>query len=550
MVRQVLQILLVFSLILVFTRCAQIVALSGGERDTIPPKLLEAAPARNSTNFNAEYISLKFDEFVQVKDLNNQLIVTPKLKTAPEISAEGKSIIVKFKKEELLPNTTYRMYFGTAIVDMNESNSIPDFEYVFSTGSVIDTVQVKGDIIDAYDNKPVSDVLIALYNSKQTNDSLVYKTEPDYITRSKSDGTFLIKNLPYANFRVYAFTDKNKNNLYDGEAERIAFLDTTLKLTSDTTVHLKLFQEEASKTFIKKSSSPYYGFAQIILNKKSVVKLSPLVTANSLNISETNIGGEKDTVSFYYKNINDTLDLSLQNFNTNKIDTFRVTLPKNNLSKRRLKTFTFNTPGNKLPLYTNLKLSFLNWMDTTKHDLSKIKFSSKEDSTIAPQPAKGRWLSVTTFELEHTLKEGISYFVKIDTAAFFDLNKIPNDSNAVNFIAQSKTEFGKLTLKLSFNSDSTQKQNYVVQLIGQQNKVEKEHYVLFSELVNNAVTIDFTDVQPATYIAKIIFDTNKNKKWDSGNILRKQQAEKVIINSKQLKILSDWEIEEEILIKE
>ncbi|WP_317899291.1 Ig-like domain-containing protein [Aurantibacillus circumpalustris] len=550
MVRQVLQILLVFSLILLFTHCAQIIPLSGGERDATPPKILETSPARNTTNFNAEYISLKFDEFVQVKDLSNQLIVTPRLKTTPDISADGKNILVKFKREELLPNTTYRFYFGTAIADMNESNSIPDFEYVFSTGSYIDTVMVKGDITESFDNKPVSDVLIALYYGEQTYDSLVYKKEPDFITRTKDDGTFLVKNLPYKTFSVFAFTDKNKNSLYDGEAEKIGFLDSTLTLISDTTIHLKMFQEEASKSFIKKSSSPYYGFAQIILNKKAKVQLMPIVKENSLSISETLIGREKDTISFFYKNINDTLDLVLQNFNANKSDTLRIKLPKNNLTKRRLKTFTFNTRGNKLPLYANLKLSFLNWMDTSRSDLSKIKFTSKEDSMITPIPAKGRWTSVNSYEIYHPLKEGISYTIKIDTTAFFDLNQIPNDSNSVLFVNQSKTDFGKLTLKLSFKTDSTLNQNYIIQLLDQQNRIEKEHVIVFSDLINNATTIEFTDVTPGVYFTKIIFDSNKNNKWDSGNIIRKQQAEKVIINSKQLKILSDWEIEEEILIKD
>jgi len=549
MTRHLLQILFVFSLILFLAQCAQQGQLTGGTKDMLPPKLLEALPAKNSTNFKEELVTLKFDEFVQVKDLSNQLIVTPRLKTQPDISANGKKIIIKFKKEELAPNTTYRIYMGQAIADMNESNPIPNFEYVFSTGSVIDTVEAKGDITDAFTNKPSADILVGLYYNEKTTDSLPYKKEPDYIARTNENGQFLLKNLPYKTFRVFAFSDKNKNSLYDGESERIAFLGPDLKLISDTSIHLKLFQEEASKSFIKKTAAPYFGFTQIILNKKVKVKVSTLKAANSANISETRIGEAKDTVSLHYRNTVDTLKLVLQNLATEKRDTLKLTLPRNN-SKKRLKSFTVNTIGNKLALYDKVRLTFLNWMDTSRSDLSKIYVSSKQDSLISDVPVKGRWKDITSFEIDHQLKEGMTYTLKIDTNAFFDLNQFTNDSSNITFITQSKIEFGKLTLKLLFNSNKYPKQQYVVQLITDQDKVVKEQFGTNSNTTDTAATLVFTDVLPGTYFAKIIFDDNKNKKWDSGNILQKQQAEKVIINSKQLKILSDWEIEEEIQAKE
>lgn len=545
MTRQVLQILFVFSFILLLSGCAQQGQLTGGKKDEAPPKLVEALPAVNTVNFKEELITLKFDEFVQVKDLTNQLIVTPRLKTTPDISSEGKKILVKFKKEELAPNTTYRIYFGKAVADMNESNSVPDFEYVFSTGKFIDTLRIKGDVSDAFNNKPSPDILVAAYFSKDSNDSLPYKKEPDYIARTNETGTFSIKNLPYSSFRLNAFTDKNKNSLYDGESEKIAFLGSDLKLISDTSVHLKLFQEESSKSFIKKTGLPYFGFAQIFLNKKAKVFLRTLKPSEQLNISETLINEEKDTISFYYRNTKDTLDLVLKNLYSGKSDTLRMSLPKNS-SKRRLKSYTINTIGNKLALYDKIRLTFLNWMDTSKSDLSKIHFSSKEDSMIVNVPVKGRWQSITSFEIDHQLKEGVNYSLKIDTNAFFDLRQFTNDSSVVNFTTQSKIEFGKLTLKVVFNK----KQSYVVQLINDQEKVIREQYVSFSLSSSNAATLEFTDVLPGIYTAKIIFDDNKNKKWDGGNILQKLQPEKVIINSKQLKILSDWEIEEEIQIKE
>src|SRR6218665_1406047 len=152
MARQVLKILLFFIPALFYVRCAQQVPLSGGKRDIVPPKPVSAMPANNSRNFNSELIVLQFNEYVKLNDLTNQLVISPKLKTTPDIEADRKSIRIKLKKEELSPNTTYRFSFGRAVADMNEGNVLPDFEYVFSTGDVIDSLRIKGRVSDAFTN--------------------------------------------------------------------------------------------------------------------------------------------------------------------------------------------------------------------------------------------------------------------------------------------------------------------------------------------------------------------------------------------------------------
>jgi hypothetical protein len=116
--------------VLFFVRCAQQGVLSGGKRDLDPPRLLKAVPAQQTINFSNEEIVLKFDEFIQLKDLNNQIVVSPKLKTLPEINVEGKILKILLKKEELLPNTTYRIYFGQALIDIHENNVVQNFQYV------------------------------------------------------------------------------------------------------------------------------------------------------------------------------------------------------------------------------------------------------------------------------------------------------------------------------------------------------------------------------------------------------------------------------------
>ncbi|MBL7919733.1 MAG: Ig-like domain-containing protein [Bacteroidia bacterium] len=545
MAKQSAKILLAVLFILLLERCAQIGTLSGGVRDTTPPKLVEAIPANKTVNFNSSQVILKFDEHIKLADLPNQLIISPKLGFDPDISTDGKKLIINFNKEPLLPNTTYRFYFGKAIIDMTEANALQNFEYVFSTGNNIDSLRIKGIVLNAFNNKPEKDIIIGLYNKVEDVDSLPYKKTPNYITRTSESGEFTFGNLPHAIYKVYALADKNKNYMYDGDIESIAFNDSALELSSDTSIKLKLFKEEAPKAFIKKINSPYYGFSQVILNKKSILSLETFNKEDAKNIFETNVGKEKDTLSFYYKNLKDTLALLVKNVSFKKTDTVKVQLPKLSLVKRKF-NFSTNAATGNLPINTALRLTFLSWMDTSKTDLSTLKLTSKKDSLIQEQPLKYKWININTLEIGNKLKQGMNYSLKTDTSTFFDMNGNKNDSSLINFQTQSENELGKLTLKLLFNK----KQGYLVQVVNDQEQIIREQFVTFSLSGTNAVSIDFTNITPGTYKIKIVFDTNENKKWDTGDLNLKIQPEHVFIHPKPIKVLADWEIEEEILIKE
>ncbi|MBA2611903.1 MAG: Ig-like domain-containing protein [Bacteroidetes bacterium] len=545
MAKQVYKIVSAFFLILLFEKCAQVGVLTGGKRDTIPPKLIEALPANNTVNFNSDQVVLKFDEHVKLTDLPNQLIISPKLGFDPDIYADGKKIIISFKKHALLPNTTYRFYFGKAILDMTEGNALTNFEYVFSTGNQIDSLRIKGTVLNAFNNKPEKDIIIGIYNKAEAVDSLPYKKTPNYITRSSESGDFAFGNLPPGIYKVYGLADKNKNYMYDGEVERIAFLDSALELKGDTNIKLNLFQEESNKAYIKKISSPYFGFSQIILNKKSIISLKTINKADKHNIYETNTGKLKDTISFFYKNLSDTLDLLVENLSFKKTDTVKVKLPKIKAGKKKI-SVSLNASGGKLFFNKPLQLVFLNWMDTSTTNVTKLKLSSKTDSLIETEKLKYKWININTLQINNRLRQGTQYSLKVDTNAFFDVSGNKNDSSMIVFQTESENELGKLSLKLLFNK----KQGYLVQLINEQEQIIREQFVSFSLSGSNATTIDFTNVTPGTYQIKIVFDENENKKWDTGNLNSKIQPEHVYIHPKAIKILSDWEIEEEILIKE
>ncbi|MEO8149824.1 MAG: Ig-like domain-containing domain, partial [Bacteroidia bacterium] len=165
---------------------------SGGSKDLVPPKILHSLPENYTTNFIAKEIRIDFDEFIDLKELNKQLVISPLMKNDPEVSVKGKSLIIKLP-DSLRQNTTYTLNFGNAIVDTHESNALDDFQYVFSTGPVLDSLQVNGEVKFAENLKTEKGIVVMLYNN--LSDTVVYNTLPDYFAKTDSSGKFLIKNL-------------------------------------------------------------------------------------------------------------------------------------------------------------------------------------------------------------------------------------------------------------------------------------------------------------------------------------------------------------------
>ncbi len=527
-------------------RCAQVGPLTGGERDTIPPKLVESTPPNRTINFYEKEIILKFDEFVKLIGLSNQLVISPQVKTLPEIEAEGKTIKIKLDLSVFDPGKTYRIDFGNAIADMREGNRLEGFNYVFSTGPNIDTLKISGKVTYAFNNKDFPNALIGLYPNEAWRDSFIFKTLPAYTSKSNSSGDFRFFNLPPARYLVYAMDDKSKNQLYDGESEQVALLGPPLILMSDTMIELKMFKEESSKSFIKKTLTNYYGFAQIILNKPALVSLKTKKQNQKQLISETNVGKLKDTVAFFYKDLEDTISIIIQNNSYAHIDTLNLIIPKKLNPKKAVLSFYLNENQGKLAYKQNLRLTFSNWIDTLKFKTSSLSLQDFTDSVSKELPIVGYWPSTNVYEFKTKLKEGGTYQLKINKEAFSSFENLTHDSLLFKFKTPSKVDFGKFVLKLKVS----RKQNYVIQLINEKEVIIKELFAAYTLFAGGSALFSFSDIIPGNYLVKVIFDNNENKKWDSGDVLISRLPEPTIISTKKIKIISDWETEEEIILGE
>ena len=190
--------LIAFIVLFAFT-CANRGNPSGGEKDILPPEIVKSFPENYTINFNSQEIRIYFNEYVKLKDLNKQLIISPPMKTQPEItplSTASKFIKIKIY-DTLAPNTTYSFNFGNSIVDNNEENPFPFYKYIFSTGTYIDSLKVHGKILDGLNRLPEINVLVNLYEVDSSyTDSIVYKEKPKYMTNTgDSTSIFTIENI-------------------------------------------------------------------------------------------------------------------------------------------------------------------------------------------------------------------------------------------------------------------------------------------------------------------------------------------------------------------
>jgi len=225
--------------------CAQIGAPTGGIRDSLSPVLVRATPGLKALNFRGNRITLTFDEYIELQEIQNNLLISPLPKSNPNINSSLKTISIKLR-DSLLPNTTYSIQFGNAIKDINEGNIYPNFTYVFSTGNTIDSLSLSGKVMLAETGLPDSTINVLLY--RNTSDSAVQKLKPDYMARLKGDGSFLFENLPPASFKIYALKDGDGSKNYNSKSELFGFYDSAVQPSdSSSQLLLNAYAEEPPK---------------------------------------------------------------------------------------------------------------------------------------------------------------------------------------------------------------------------------------------------------------------------------------------------------------
>jgi len=251
-----------FILNLLLLSCARVGSPVGGVKDSIPPKVISTNIDTSRVNVPRDIKELRidFDEYITLKEINKQLIISPPLQKMTKILPSGmanKYLLIKWE-DTLQANTTYNFNFGNAIVDNNEGNPLQYYNFAFSTGEKIDDLYISGElkslIKDKESNSAESSLVVGLYQDK---DSMDYRQKPYYITKADPDGYFELNYLSPGTYRILAFEDSNSNSVYDPGKEKVSFLKEKIVLDKNISgLKLNLYPSRKPQKYVEMKETP------------------------------------------------------------------------------------------------------------------------------------------------------------------------------------------------------------------------------------------------------------------------------------------------------
>jgi uncharacterized protein (DUF2141 family) len=497
---------------LVISNCANRGTPSGGEKDITPPVIIKSEPENYSINFKTNVIKIYFDEYIKVKDLQKQLIISPPMDPEPEITPLGsasKYITIKIT-DTLLPNTTYAFNFGESIVDNNESNPYPYYRYVFSTGDYIDSLSVNGYITDALNRKPDEYVSVLLYEIDSIfTDSIIYKEKPKYITNTlDSTTTFKLENLKAGEYLMIALKDENSNYTFQQKTDKIGFLKEFITVPTDSVYEIKLFNEviDFKATRPKLISGNKIAFGYEGDAEKMKIELLSQVPENYRSVITKD--SEKDSLNYWYQPDIKVDSLLFKVTNINFMDTLTVKIKDQTKDSLLLKPIQSRALKLAEDFELQANIPFQNIDD------NKVNILDKDSVNIAFTTDLDTFKNVYKFSFDKT--EENSYKIQMLPETFTDF--FGNKNDTLNYTVRTKalSDYGDIRVTLRNATYPV-----ILQLVSQQDIVEAEKFH------NSNTPIDFLSITPGKYYLRVIFDTNGNKKYDAGNYLKKQQPERV-----------------------
>ncbi|MBA4275326.1 Ig-like domain-containing protein [Flavobacterium sp.] len=518
---------ILFLLVLAMASCAKRGSITGGLKDTLGPELKISFPKNFSTDFKGNEIKLTFDEYIKLKDLNKQLIISPPMKYEPLITPTSVSKYLTIKiLDTLKPNTTYSFNFGQSITDNNEGNPYNQFKYIFSTGAYIDSLTLGGTVKDAYNKEVESFVSVMLYEvNDKFKDSVVYHEAPRYVTNTlDSLKTFKLENLKAGKYLLVAMKDYGSNNKFNPEKDKIGFNKQFISIPNDTVYELKLFKEVLPLKVFKPIQAsgnrlilPYQGKTnEVTITLKNGESVLPSITTKF---------PKKDSLQVWYKPL--------------KVDSLALAFAKDNYKGK----FTFKIKDQKKDSIniTPIQAGFLNFRERftletatplTKFDNSKIKIINKDSVSVDFKTEYDDFNQRLFFDFKSEPSQ--KYTFKIMPGALTDYMEQSNDTLTYTLNTKNLAEYGNLVVNLR----NVKRFPVIVELSNEKGDV------LAKEYSESNTKVEFNLVEPAQFWLRAIYDDNKNKEWDSGNYLEKRQAEEVIYFSTAVDVRANWDVEQ------
>lgn len=572
--------------------CASIGRPDGGPLDEAPPRFIKSSPVAGALNNTKKRVSLEFDEYIKLEKANEKVVISPPQVQQPEIKPSGKKININLL-DSLKPNTTYTIDFSDAIVDNNEGNPLGNFAFTFSTGDVIDTLEVSGTLLEASNLEPVKGMLVGMHSNLSDT---AFTTLPfDRVARTDSRGHFVIRGIAPGEYRMYGLMDADQNFAFSQKSEALAFNDSLViprweermrqdttwvdSLTIDTIVErqftyylpdnviLRSFSEElASQYLIKSERLTPEKFTFYFAAKADTL---PVLRGLNFNeddafIIEKNL--RNDTIHYWIKDSllykQDTLSLSIDYLYTDTLnqlvpctDTLNLVakskylkndVPEDTKKKKKKKNDdeeeeepepvkflpVSSRASSSMDVYDYITLTFeepIDWYDSDAIHLKQKVDTLWED---VPFVFEQDSLNLRSFNLFYDWEPTFEYEFSVDSTAFHGIYGQFTDKIKQNIKVRSLEEYGAIYFNVS-GCDSIA----FVELLDTQDKVVRKVPVVDGKA-------DFYFLNPGKYCARLINDTNGNGVWDTGDYETKRQPEMVYYYPQILEPRANWELEQ------
>jgi uncharacterized protein (DUF2141 family) len=585
MKKSILSHLFLLSVFIIISACAKINTPTGGPRDILPPVVVKSIPANGSKNFKGQKVEIFFDEYVVLDKIAEKFMVSPPLEKKPRVFIKSKSVVVEYD-DKLKDSTTYTFYFMDAIKDLNEGNILDNYQFVFSTGPVLDSLSVTGNVYNSFTLDPTEKMRVQLY--RNINDSAVIKTLPDYISRADVNGYFRINNVSPGKYRLYALNDEDNSKTYNRVEEEFAFMDSLLTITpqknyipvvKDTSkvkkATIKFHESSSQKQVAKKIPEPpvltgEYQLYSFLAQKKAfyltnssrdlkyrlnyMLSLPPdsmkfqfsipgiaenkyIIEENKLRdtihvwLTDSTLYSEPQIMSVVKYPFTDTLGIT--RYKTDTIQ-MRFLMPRATRSAKIKKTFMKMEnnikggtlrPGQSIVFTTQAPFSP---PDTSRIRLYEIAETKKEG---IPYELIKDSTNLEKYTLHAKLAEGKQYILIADSASFGDIYNENIDSTVFKFSVRTTDSYSKLTLNIQ-NCES----DCIIQLL---DKTEKLMGQLF---INKDGKIVFPLLDPGTYRLRVIYDLNGDGRWTTGDFQTDRQPEPVSYYPAQIELKIGWDL--------
>ncbi len=565
--------LMVFSLfaaVFLFS-CANRGTLEGGPKDSDPPKLDSLNSASNyQVRFQKQDITLAFDEWVELRDVVTQVVISPPLEFRPKIERRKRAIVVEFDEKEVLRDSaTYVFNFGQAIRDLTEGNPA-SIVFVFSTGDYIDSLSLDGRVIDASSGLPVDGAVFLLYENLA--DTVVYKERPFYFARTNKDGLFKVNNVKAGTFKAVALLDANQNYKYEPESEKIGFLDSVIVVAPppviepDTTVvdsisieeaiidtsliktdslkaitsakyKLKLFEKEKS-LFLRQRETGTYGIVKLGFNRPPHDADLQFDFLAKIVFRET----DKDTLKIWYTLEADTAWQIYFKRDT-IIDTIDVAAGLKGAFGERARLSNVLPLGESSPTKIAPGSSYIHQFN---HPVASVNLQRVElfQDTLKLPPgiqAQPDSLNPRFLNVNYPWKEGGVYRLRLLPGSVTDIYGLVNEDTIQNNFAVGLTkEYGILRVSLKGLENENP---YHIRLLAANQSVIKSWQV--SQLEQFDFTIAM--LNPGLYKVEVTEDLDGNGRWTSGDYDLKRQPERVFKKTLE-QLRANWELVSDVLV--